>query len=474
MLYISTRGDKQELTFSQALLKGLAPDGGLYIPKQLPTLSQDLLEHGHNMALLDFAVGLLSPFIIGDKIFNADNTQDVLHRALKNSLPLFGAQTEQPWQAIDKNIFLLELFHGPTLSFKDVAMQFLAPLFEHVLTAQNKKITILAATSGDTGSAAIEAFRQAKNTEVVVFHPEGKVSAFQRKQMTTVQGGNIHNIALRGSFDDCQDMVKKLFADHDMVTRYGLTAVNSINWGRVLMQMVYHARASVMLFAKTKQKINIAVPSGNFGNILAGYYAKCLGFPINKLLVATNENDILYQFFAKNNMVLQSVKKTHSPSMDIQISSNLERYMYYLFNQDSSLLKEKMLDFRTSGRLILSPSEHQQTQQDFVAMRVDNDENLQTMKDWFDKTQKVFDPHSAIALRALEKYKTTGGAEAQGTSLCLATADARKFESAVQAAGLPLPMFNADIEKMLQAPEKLTALDNNFDTVCQHLRDNLI
>ena len=470
MFYISTRGDNKKLSFSDIVLRGIAPDGGLYVPTALPVIDDALLRHGHELPLDDFAVALLTPFIADDKII----TRDHLKKFLAPSLALFAAQTEHDWPPLYKNIWLLELFHGPTLSFKDVAMQFLGQLFDHILTTLDKKITILAATSGDTGSAAIHAFRHVKRARVVVFHPVGKVSGFQQKQMTTVQDDNIHNIAIRGSFDDCQDLVKQLLATDDLSARYGFSAVNSINWARVLMQMVYHARAAVMLQQKNKQPINIVVPSGNFGNMLAGYYIKRMGFPIDKLLVATNENDVLYRFFHNNNMTLAQVKQTHSPSMDIQISSNLERYLYELFGRNAVVLKEKMLAFRSAGKLILSASEHQQALQDFSAVRIDNDDNLRAMKDWFDKTGQVFDPHTAIALRALEKHFVQSKNNADAPWLALATADAIKFEQAIEKATLPKPLLSDDLQKMLAMPEKLTTLDNNIETIKQYFADHLV
>ncbi|MDI9313974.1 MAG: threonine synthase [Hydrotalea sp.] len=470
MFYISTRGDNQPLTFSEVVLKGLAPDGGLYVPAKPPVLSDDLLRRGHELSLIDFAVELLSPFIADDKIVGRDD----LRKFLAASLALFADQTEKSWPPLYKNIWLLELFHGPTLSFKDVAMQFLGQLFDHILTRLDKKITIVAATSGDTGSAAIHAFRRVKRAQVVVFHPAGKVSQFQQKQMTTVQDDNIHNIAIRGSFDDCQDMVKQLFATPDLATRYGFSAVNSINWARVMMQMVYHARAAVMLHHQTKQAINIAVPSGNFGNMLAGYYVRQMGFPVDKLLVATNENDILYRFFNDNNMTVAQVKQTHSPSMDIQISSNLERYLYELFGRDAAVLKEKMITFRKTGKLLLSPEIYKKAQHDFLAVRVGNDDNLRAMKDWFDKTGKLFDPHSTIALRALENHCDAGGEESESPWLALATADARKFSVAIDRAGMPQPPLSDDLKTMLAMPEKLTILDNDIQSVAQYLAGNLV
>ncbi|MGI9461393.1 MAG: threonine synthase [Alphaproteobacteria bacterium] len=474
MLYISTRGHKKKLTFSEAVLKSLADDGGLYVPLQLPNFDKKLLKQGHELSLIDFAIELLTPFMADDDIFKEKEADNFLRIALKKSLAIFEYHIEHDWQPIYKNIWSLELFYGDTLSFKDVAMQFLRSLFDYILAKHGKQITILVATSGDTGSAAIHAFHRSPAVRVVVFHPMDKISYFQRKQMTTIDDKHIHNIAIRGSFDDCQEIVKQLLASEDMATRYHFSAVNSINWARILMQMVYHARAAVLLQHKNKKPINIVVPSGNFGNMLAAYYVRKVGFPIEKLLVATNENDVLCRFFSQNKMVIEKVKATHSPSMDIQVASNLERYLYDLFNCDTNLLKEKMSSFKTNGALILSCSEFEQAQKDFSAICISNHHNLQAIKNWFDKTKKCFDPHSAIALAALENYLADNASLTDTTWLCLATADPRKFASVIEQAKLPVPKFDDKLKKMLQLPEKFTVLDNDMSAVKNYFAKHLI
>ena len=479
MLYISTRDPAASgVSFSTAVLQGLAGDGGLFVPQQLPSLPS-LVKDGHKMPLIDFATDLVVAFTDGD-----DNiSRNDIKQFLKNSLAVFEKQMEHDWQPAQENRWLLELYHGPTLSFKDVAMQFLAPLFQHLLQKTNRRTTILAATSGDTGSAAIHAFKGLANIQLVVFHPYQHVSEIQRRQMTTVKVDNIYNIALVGVFDDCQDMVKKLFADNKLSAQYHFSAVNSINWARIVAQMVYYARAAVLLHQRTGEKINLVVPTGNFGNMLAAYYVKRMGFPIDQLLVATNENDILFRFFADNDMTVQGVKTTWSPSMDIQISSNVERYLFEVFNRDGALVAKEMTAFRTTGKMKLEPAQHEMVLDDFAVGHLSMAEELNTIRKYYEEHQKTIDPHTAVAVGVLDKWLASNKLERKVYEhkpwLVIGTAAPQKFKLAIEnAIGKSLAeiasVTGEDLsEPLLSTDEYCEILSNDRGVVEQYLKKRL-
>jgi threonine synthase len=333
--YISTRGEAASLSFEDVLLAGLARDGGLYVPEMWPTLSAEKIASFAGMPFADVAVEVMAPFV-GDSI-----DRPTLKAMAKEAYGRFGHPAVTPLVQIDRNRWVLELFHGPTLAFKDVAMQLLARLMDHALAKRGKRATIVGATSGDTGGAAIEAFRGSSRVDVVILFPDGRVSDVQRRMMTTPTEGNVHAVAVKGTFDDCQSLVKAMFNDHAFRDRMGLSGVNSINWARIVAQVTYYFVAAVALGAPHRP-VTFAVPTGNFGDILAGWVAKRMGLPIEKLIVASNENDILPRAHATGVYEMRGVKETSSPSMDIQISSNFERYLFEASGRDSGFIRGAM------------------------------------------------------------------------------------------------------------------------------------
>ena len=342
--YVSTRGQAPVLGFDEVLLTGLARDGGLYLPKSWPHFSKTEISSWRGLSYQELAHQVLKPFV-SDTLSN-----NALKKIIIEAYSHFSSDTVVPIANLGNDEWLVELYHGPTLAFKDIAMQFLGPLFDHVLTKRGERICIVGATSGDTGSAAIEALKNRSNINTFILYPHGRVSEVQRRQMTTVHTANIHTIALQGTFDDCQDAVKALFNDHAFRDKHNLSAVNSINWARITAQITYYFWAALKLGAPDRP-IAFAVPTGNFGNIFAGYAARRMGLPIEHLVVGSNSNDILTRFFSSGKMEISDVHTTISPSMDIQISSNLERLLFELFNRDGNKIQEILSEFRDTGRL---------------------------------------------------------------------------------------------------------------------------
>lgn len=487
MQYISTRHglNPEYLTFSEAVLQGLAKDGGLLLPAAFPILPDDLLIKGADLSLMDFAVKLMTPFIADDQWVKAAD----LPVFLQPSLEIFEQALERDLlQPIETNLYTLELFRGPTLSFKDIAMQFVAPLFEYLLFKKKTFVTLIVATSGDTGSGAIHAFKGKKNIQLVVFFPKNRVSPFQQHQMVSVKSSNIHSVAVRGTFDDCQSIVKSLFVDKSMLD-YNFSAVNSINWGRILIQMVYHARAAMKLFQITGKKINIAVPTGNFGNMLAAYYCKQLGFPIGKLLVATNANDIMQRFINHNDLTRDKVvHNTISPSMDIQMPSNLERYLYQLFEYDADQLKQAMQEFHERGQFILPANLYRRLQCDFQAVMVKTADNVIGIKDFYNRYRSIapakrafIDPHSAIAWLAVQQLKQQGKIDEDEIWLLLATASPAKFQTAIEKALINNDDFSLSRQELqkffpefsMPMIDSCPGIDNNIKAAKQFIQQNL-
>ncbi len=331
MYYTSTRNNKIKKTFTDVLLQGLSEEGGLFIPNKLPKISKNDLLKLKKMSYQNIAYNISKEFI-GNDINKKD-----LKNIIKKSFKKFSNKNIATLKKIDSNKWILELFHGPTLAFKDYALQVVGNLFDYVLKKKKKKITLIGATSGDTGSAAIDGCKDKKTMEIFIFHPYKKISNIQRRLMTTVKSNNVHNIAIKGNFDDCQKIVKKLFVDKDLKKIFNFSAINSINWARILFQIIYYFFCYKKIYQKGKKFI-FSVPSGNFGNVYSGYIAKKIGLPIDKLVIATNENDVLETFTNKGFIELKPVKQTISPSMDIQLPSNLERYIYELFNKNNMLV----------------------------------------------------------------------------------------------------------------------------------------
>ena len=455
MEYISTRGHAPALNFKQATLTGLAEDGGLYLPDIWPTLTADDIRKLQGLDYPALAVEILKHFT--EDCADTPTLKVLADRAYGSFHHLAIAPVKQ----LDDNLFFLELFHGPTLAFKDFALQFLGQLFEHFLNQDNVTSTIIGATSGDTGSAAIEGIRGLDKVRLFMLHPAGRVLDVQRRQMTTISGPNIHNIAVSGSFDDCQSIVKTLFNDLDFRKRHSLSAVNSINWARIAAQVVYYFRAA-LTFGAPDRPVNFSVPTGNFGNVLAGYIAKKMGLPIQQLIIGSNKNDILTRFFETGRMEKTGVHPTLSPSMDIQISSNFERYLFELVDRDSAALCEYMTAFSQKGVFEIPNSLLQRAKSDFWAHRIDDAETSREIDRIYQSTGEILDPHSAIGVAAARS-------QANNTlpTIVLGTAHPAKFPDAVQAAaGVTIGLPN-HLHDLFDRPEKMTDAPNDFKAIQQ-------
>ncbi|MEX0760002.1 MAG: threonine synthase, partial [Tistlia sp.] len=393
MRYCSTRGQAPVLGFDDVLLTGLASDGGLYLPEAWPHFSAADLQALAGLPYPELAARIMRPFVAGSVV--AERFDLLVAEAYAG----FEHAAVTPLRQLDERLWLLELFHGPTLAFKDVALQLLGPLFDAVLAARGQHLTIVGATSGDTGSAAIEACRDRARVEVFMLHPEGRTSEVQRRQMTTVDAANIHNIAVAGSFDDCQDLVKALFNDRGFRAEVPLSAVNSINWARIMAQIVYYFAAGLALGAGARP-LSFLVPTGNFGNVFAGYAAKRMGLPIERLVVASNANDILARFFEGGELAMEAVVPTLSPSMDIQVSSNFERLLFEAADRDGDLVRDLLTRFRDQRRVAPARQLWQAMRCDFQGFRLDDAGTLQEMALRRRESGQLLDPHTAVATAA--------------------------------------------------------------------------
>jgi threonine synthase len=427
MKYISTRGNIAPVGFKDAVMMGLATDGGLLLPERFPVIDAATLASWRQLPYRDLAFQVISRFV--DDIPAAD-----LKALINKSYDSFAHPEITP--VVAKNgVQILELFHGPTLAFKDVALQLLGNLFEYLLKESGRKMNIVGATSGDTGSAAIYGVRGKENINIFILHPHGKTSPIQARQMTTVLDANVFNIAVEGTFDDCQNIVKELFNDLPFKEQYALGAVNSINWARVLAQVVYYFYAWFRVTDGKEKPVTFSVPTGNFGDIFAGYTAKRMGLPVEKLLLATNENNILTRFINEGDYSKGSVVQTVSPSMDIQVASNFERYLYYLFNEDPARVRDCFSQFAATGRMTFTAEEMKRVREEFASCSVNEAETLETIAAFHRETSYVLDPHTAVGVRAAQECVTGG------TAVCLATAHPAKFAEAVEkATGNPPPL----------------------------------
>lgn len=452
MDYISTRGAAPALDFAQVTLAGLASDGGLYVPRQWPSLSRAEIADLQGLSYVETAVRICKPFV------GAALAEDELRALLGRAYASFSHAATAPLVQLDHQHWLLELFHGPTLAFKDVAMQALGQLFERFLSGSGRHLTVIGATSGDTGSAAINALASLEGVEVFMLHPKGRVSDVQRRQMTTVLAPNIHNIAIQGSFDDAQALVKAMFNDPEFAARFPLSAVNSINWARLMLQIVYYFYAAVRLGAPDRQ-IAFSVPTGNFGDVFAGYVAARMGLPIEKLVVATNENDILHRALSAGDYSVGQVAPTSSPSMDIQVSSNFERLLLDLHGRDGASLAAAMKGFESSRALTLSPAMRAEAAGVFASARIDADTMAQAMRWAQDKCGHVIDPHTAIGLAAARHH---AGAAPMVT---LATAHPAKFSDAVERACGLRPALPARVAGIFDREERYTTLPGDLATI---------
>lgn len=420
MKYISTRGQTSPMAFQDAVLTGMAPDGGLLVPEQIPDVSAQL----NAWSSLSYPELALEVF----KLYT-DIPENDLKRLVDASYSTFRHPDVAPVVPAG-DLFILELFHGPTLAFKDIAMQFLSNCFDYILEERDLKLNILGSTSGDTGSAAIHGVRGKKRINIFMMHPKGKTSPLQEKQMTSVLDANVHNIAIEGTFDDCQGIMKSIFRDVAFKEKHALGAVNSVNWCRVMAQIVYYFYAGFRVMESTgSNKVSFSVPTGNFGNILAGYYAKRMGLPVERLILATNENDILSRFINTGTYSSGDVAHTISPSMDIQVASNFERYLYAVLDEDSSRVCEAMQSFEQAGRLSLDSESQAKVATTFAAASGDTAHTMEAIGRYAKNHNYILDPHTAVGVYAAEQLKPSGC-----PCVCLATAHPAKFPDAIQEA----------------------------------------
>ena len=446
MRYVSTRGRAAELGFCDALLAGLATDGGLYVPQswpKQPTMS------GSTYA--SKAASLMAPYVEGEI------PQDVFAQLCATAYSTFRDPAVVPLVQIAPEHYLLELFHGPTLAFKDVALQLIGQLFDYVLTERNQRVMIVGATSGDTGSAAIDGVKGCKNVDIVILYPNGRVSDVQRRQMTTITSPNVHTVAVDGTFDDCQDLVKAMFNDAPFREANSLSAVNSINWARVMAQTVYYFTALETL----GRSASFSVPTGNFGNVLAGWIAKQMGADIEKLIVGSNSNDILTRFFETHSMDMVPVVPTLSPSMDIQISSNFERLLFDMNNRDGGATTEQLNQFRQNGKLSVEPDQFAKwIAPTFRAHRANDAETLAVMKRIYGESGMLVDPHTAVGIASAEVC-----AEPGVPTITLATAHPAKFPDAVKKATGVHPALPDHVADLFDREERIVNLPNNLQAI---------
>jgi threonine synthase len=461
--YISTRGAAPRLDFEAVLLAGLARDGGLYVPDSWPSLKPKTLAGFAGKPYAEVAAAVMAPFIgkaISEKTFQS---------MVAETYAGFRHEAVTPLVEVGEGVWIEELFHGPTLAFKDLALQLVGRLYDHVLKKQGRRVTIVGATSGDTGSAALEACRDRRAIDIFILHPLGRVSEVQRRQMTTIDSGNVFNIAIDGSFDDCQDIVKAMFNDHAFRDRIGMSAVNSINWARVMAQIVYYVTAAVALGAPNR-KLAFSVPSGNFGNVYAGYAAKQMGLDIAQFIVGSNRNDILTRFFKSGSMKVSGVVPSLSPSMDIQISSNLERLLFDLFKRNGPKLAEAMNAFRKTGKFAAPKSGWASVQKLFTGYKLDDAGTLKVMQDLYKRTGMLIDPHSAIGVAAAEAARKDKSIPV----VALATAHPAKFPDAVEKATGVRPALPAHLGNLLSRRERYDVLPKDLakiqDYVISHRR----
>jgi threonine synthase len=455
--YVSTRGEAPELGFEDALLAGLARDGGLYLPKAWPRLDPDTIAAFAGRPFAEVATAVLEPFVGG-----AIPRPELLALA-RDAYARFGHPAVTPLIQIDRNLWVLELFHGPTLAFKDVAMQLVARLMDRVLAARDQRVTVVGATSGDTGGAAIEAFRGSPRVDAIVLFPDGRVSDVQRRMMTTATEPNVHAVAIEGTFDDCQALVKAMFNDLAFRDRVRLAGVNSINWARVAAQITYYFVAAAALGAPHRP-VSFAVPTGNFGDILAGYAARRMGLPVERLIIATNDNDILQRTHATGVYEVRGVTPTTSPSMDIQVSSNFERYLFEACNRDAAWVRGRMGALAQSGRFELSADVRKALSSEFDAARASMDEAAACIRRVKAESGYLLDPHTACGVVAAEKSRLALP-QVDAPLIVLATAHPAKFPDAIEAITGERPSLPPRLAPLLTDPERMTVLPNDLAAV---------
>ncbi|HUI19117.1 MAG TPA: threonine synthase [Alphaproteobacteria bacterium] len=462
MRYISTRGQAPALAFDDVLLAGLARDGGLYVPEAWPSFSLAELKALGGLDYGELARRVMLPFL-GGTIAEAD-----FAKLVDEAYAGFDDKAIVPLKQLGQGEWLMELFHGPTLAFKDIALQLVGRLFDHVLERRGERITIVGATSGDTGSAAIEACKERTTIDIFILHPHGRVSEMQRRQMTTVAAENVWNIAIEGSFDDCQDLVKGMFNDPPFREELRLAAVNSINWARIMAQIPYYIWAALAL-GGLERPLAFAVPTGNFGNVYAAYAARAMGLPIAQLIVGSNRNDILTRFFATGVMELRAVEPSLSPSMDIQVSSNFERLLFDLLDRDGQRVAAALARLRNEGRFALAAAEWQKALPLFAGARLDDAATIRAIREVYRETGELLDPHSVIGLMAGRRLRK----DSSTPLVALATAHPAKFPDAIAAAIGKPPPIPARLRALAGLEEKYTVLPNSLSEVEGFVREAL-
>ena len=458
MQYVSTRGSAPVLNFNDVLLQGLARDGGLYVPQTWPIIEAKTIAAMAGKPYREVAKIVLTPFVAGQIEPND------FHAMIDDAYATFRHEAVTPLVQVAPNHFVLELFHGPTMAFKDVAMQLLGRLMDHVLAERKERATIIGATSGDTGGAAIDAFKGKKNTEMFILFPDGRVSDVQRRQMTTINDAAVHPLAVRGNFDDCQALVKALFNDHKFRDEVQLSGVNSINWARIMAQVVYYFVAATALGAPHR-KVSFSVPTGNFGDIFAGYVAKRMGLGIEQLIIATNSNDILTRCMETANYEVTGVSPTISPSMDIQVSSNFERLLFTSSGRDADLVGRLMANLRQSGSFTIPQSSFEEIRSEFSAGRCDEIQTRQTIKNTLEQSGYLLDPHTAVGLKVARDHEKSAV-----PMVTLATAHPAKFPDAVhRACGVypALPTWQGDL---MERKETFQIINNDEAELKQIIR----
>jgi threonine synthase len=458
MKYISTRNNSKEFSFEEVFIKGLADDGGLFIPKSLKKYSEEELKTLSTLNYQDLAKKIIFPFI-GD-FMTANELSDIVDK----SYSVFRKDNVVDLIKLG-DTKILELFHGPTLAFKDIAMQLLGNFYEHYLKKNNKNINVVVATSGDTGAAAIDAIKGKKNMNIFVLHPHEKVSLVQRKLMSTVKEKNVFNIAIEGNFDDCQNLVKSMFADKEFSNSINMSGVNSINWARIIAQAVYYFYTYFQI--QDKRPINFSVPTGNFGDVYAGYLSKKMGLPINKFIVATNKNDILHRAISNGNYEAESVSETNSPSMDIQIASNFERLIYDLNDCDDNETRTIMHGIKENGKYIISKDKMEKINKDFLSASMSENEILDTIKEVHIKYDIILDPHSAIGFGSLNKVNL------EGNNIVLATAHPCKFPEAIDKSIGIKPDLPDELKYVMGEKENYDIISNNLSKTQQYIKEKI-
>jgi len=460
MKYISTRNGSKEFNFTEVFIKGLADDGGLFIPKTTPKLSEQELERLSKLNYKDLAKEII--FLFCDETIRKDELSNIVEKSYSK----FNEKNVVKITDIGENK-ILELYHGPTLAFKDIAMQFIGHLYDYHLKNLKKKINVVVATSGDTGSAAIDAIKSKDKMNIFVLHPNNKVSSVQRKLMTTVEDKNVFNIAIDGNFDDCQNLVKSMFADNKFSNSINMSGVNSINWARIIAQTVYYF-FSYFQACQINEKVNFSVPTGNFGDVYAGYLSKKMGLPIDKLIVATNQNDILHRAISNGQYKAHSVVETLSPSMDIQVASNFERLIYDINDQNTDKTSKIMQSIKNEKKYLIEEKELKKIRKDFVSETISEQELLSCIKKVYENYKIIIDPHTAVGLGALEKINLVG------KSVVLSTAHPCKFPEAIKKAINIKSELPDNLNYILSKKENFIVMNNDIEEVKKYILNKLI